>query len=113
MVPWVLLVLVVFWGLVGLPEMPKRKDPEIPVRVATAVVLVEVRNRLRVRVLLLLYAPHLELESVLLNEGDEVGRDRVHAELLLKVVKWLLRDSKCSLREIRAIAVVPKDELYV
>ncbi|MEZ4413183.1 MAG: efflux RND transporter permease subunit [Gemmatimonadales bacterium] len=36
-VSWVLLALVVAWGLYGYTHMPKRKDPVIPVRVATAI----------------------------------------------------------------------------
>ncbi|HQB30957.1 MAG TPA: efflux RND transporter permease subunit [Syntrophales bacterium] len=36
-VAWVLLLAVVFWGVFAVIEMPKRKDPEIPVRVAVAV----------------------------------------------------------------------------
>src|SRR5882724_10848628 len=34
---WVLLLAVICWGLYGYTQMPKRKDPAIPVRVATAV----------------------------------------------------------------------------
>ena len=36
-VTWVLLAAVVAWGIYGFVAMPKRKDPRIPVRVATAV----------------------------------------------------------------------------
>ncbi len=36
-VSWVLLLAVVFWGVFAVLEMPKRKDPEIPVRVAVAI----------------------------------------------------------------------------
>ena len=36
-VSWVLLLTVVFWGVFAVLEMPKRKDPEIPVRVAVAI----------------------------------------------------------------------------
>lgn len=36
-ISWVVLVTVVLWGVYGYLEMPKRKDPDIPVRVATAV----------------------------------------------------------------------------
>ncbi len=36
-VSWVLLVAVVFWGVFAVLEMPKRKDPETPVRVAVAI----------------------------------------------------------------------------
>src|SRR5262245_11677605 len=35
-VAWVLLVGTLLWGLFGYATMPKRKDPEIPVRVAVA-----------------------------------------------------------------------------
>lgn len=35
-VSWVLFVLTVLWGVFGYATMPKRKDPEIPVRVAAA-----------------------------------------------------------------------------
>lgn len=38
-VAWVLLVMVLLGGVMGYRQMPKRKDPEIPVRVAAAVVL--------------------------------------------------------------------------
>src|SRR5215472_15570713 len=37
-VAWVLLVATVAWGLLSYFAMPKRKDPEIPVRVAAAIV---------------------------------------------------------------------------
>ncbi|MCL2447654.1 MAG: efflux RND transporter permease subunit [Polyangiaceae bacterium] len=37
-VSWVLLVATVAWGLLSYVAMPKRKDPEVPVRVAAAVV---------------------------------------------------------------------------
>ena len=36
-ISWVLLVLTMIWGIVAYIDMPKRKDPEIPVRVASAV----------------------------------------------------------------------------
>src|SRR5262245_9469157 len=36
-ISWVVLVAVVLWGIYGYLKMPKRKDPDIPVRVATAV----------------------------------------------------------------------------
>jgi len=36
-VAWVLLVLLVAWGAYAYRTMPKRKDPEIPVRVAAAI----------------------------------------------------------------------------
>ena len=36
-ISWVLLVLTVIWGIVAFIDMPKRKDPDIPVRVASAV----------------------------------------------------------------------------
>lgn len=35
-VSWVLFVLTILWGIFGYATMPKRKDPEIPVRVAAA-----------------------------------------------------------------------------
>ncbi len=35
-ISWVLLIAVVLWGFYGYRKMPKRKDPEIPVRVAVA-----------------------------------------------------------------------------
>jgi multidrug efflux pump subunit AcrB len=35
-ISWVLLLAVVLWGIYGYMKMPKRKDPEIPVRVAVA-----------------------------------------------------------------------------
>jgi multidrug efflux pump len=35
-ISWVLLVAVVLWGFYGYMKMPKRKDPEIPVRIAVA-----------------------------------------------------------------------------
>jgi multidrug efflux pump subunit AcrB len=35
-ISWVLLVAVVLWGVYGYFKMPKRKDPEVPVRVAVA-----------------------------------------------------------------------------
>ena len=35
-ISWVLLVAVVLWGVYGYMKMPKRKDPEIPVRIAAA-----------------------------------------------------------------------------
>jgi multidrug efflux pump subunit AcrB len=38
-ISWVVLVAVVLWGVYGYLRMPKRKDPDIPVRVATAVTL--------------------------------------------------------------------------
>jgi multidrug efflux pump subunit AcrB len=37
-VAWVLLLATVLWGLLSYIAMPKRKDPEIPVRVAAAIV---------------------------------------------------------------------------
>ncbi|MEY4582986.1 MAG: hypothetical protein RL701_7689 [Pseudomonadota bacterium] len=37
-VAWMLLVATVIWGLLSYNAMPKRKDPEIPVRVAAAIV---------------------------------------------------------------------------
>src|SRR5215470_14912247 len=37
-VAWVLLIATVLWGLLSYVAMPKRKDPEIPVRVAAAIV---------------------------------------------------------------------------
>src|SRR5712692_3591369 len=36
-IAWVLLLAVCIWGLYGYLNMPQRKDPEIPVRVAVAV----------------------------------------------------------------------------
>lgn len=36
-ISWVVLAAVVLWGVYGYLNMPKRKDPDIPVRVATAV----------------------------------------------------------------------------
>jgi len=36
-ISWVVLIAVVLWGIYGYHAMPKRKDPEIPVRVASAV----------------------------------------------------------------------------
>ncbi len=36
-ISWVLLAVVFAWGLYGYRNMPKRKDPEIPVRVASAI----------------------------------------------------------------------------
>ena len=36
-ISWVLLAFVVLWGVWGYWKMPKRKDPEVPVRVAVAV----------------------------------------------------------------------------
>jgi multidrug efflux pump len=36
-ISWVVLVAVVLWGIYGYLKMLKRKDPDIPVRVATAV----------------------------------------------------------------------------
>ena len=35
-ISWVLLIGVVLWGIYGYLKMPKRKDPEVPVRVAVA-----------------------------------------------------------------------------
>ena len=35
-ISWVLLIAVVLWGFYGYMKMPKRKDPEIPVRIAVA-----------------------------------------------------------------------------
>src|SRR5262249_10574234 len=37
-IAWVLLVATVAWGLMAYAAMPKRKDPEIPVRLAAAIV---------------------------------------------------------------------------
>src|SRR5918911_4848814 len=37
-VAWVLLFATVLWGIYGYLRMPQRKDPEVPVRVAVAVV---------------------------------------------------------------------------
>jgi multidrug efflux pump subunit AcrB len=37
-VAWVLLALTIVWGIYGFLSMPKRKDPDIPVRVAAALV---------------------------------------------------------------------------
>src|SRR5262249_8728229 len=36
-VTWVLLLFTILWGVYGYITMPKRKDPDIPVRVAAAV----------------------------------------------------------------------------
>jgi multidrug efflux pump subunit AcrB len=36
-ISWVLLAAVIGWGVFGFVQMPKRKDPTIPVRIATAV----------------------------------------------------------------------------
>ncbi len=36
-VSWVLVVLTVVWGIISYAAMPKRKDPEIPVKVAAAI----------------------------------------------------------------------------
>src|SRR5262245_23899451 len=36
-ITWVLLVFTILWGVYGYLTMPKRKDPDIPVRVAAAV----------------------------------------------------------------------------
>ncbi|HEX6100501.1 MAG TPA: efflux RND transporter permease subunit [Thermoanaerobaculia bacterium] len=35
-ISWILLVAVVLWGIYGYMKMPKRKDPEVPVRIAVA-----------------------------------------------------------------------------
>ena len=35
-ISWVLLIAVVLWGVYGYMKMPKRKDPEVPVRLAVA-----------------------------------------------------------------------------
>src|SRR5437660_8888293 len=35
-VGWVLLVMSVLWGVYGYSRMPKRKDPEVPPRIAVA-----------------------------------------------------------------------------
>jgi len=35
-IAWVLLVVVILWGIYGYVNMPKRKDPDIPVRLAVA-----------------------------------------------------------------------------
>src|SRR5215510_11396042 len=37
-ISWVLLVATIAWGMLSYVAMPKRKDPEIPVRVAAAIV---------------------------------------------------------------------------
>ena len=37
-ISWVLLIAVMLWGVYGYMKMPKRKDPEIPVRVAAVLV---------------------------------------------------------------------------
>ena len=37
-VAWIVLVATIAWGLLSYVAMPKRKDPEIPVRVAAAIV---------------------------------------------------------------------------
>src|SRR5689334_10480026 len=36
-ISWVLLIGTILWGVFGYATMPKRKDPEIPVRVAVAI----------------------------------------------------------------------------
>jgi multidrug efflux pump subunit AcrB len=36
-ISWVLLIAAVFWGIYGYLDMPKRKDPEIPVRTAVVI----------------------------------------------------------------------------
>ena len=36
-ISWVVLLVVVVWGVYGYTHMPKRKDPQMPVRVATAI----------------------------------------------------------------------------
>ena len=36
-ISWVLLVGTILWGIFGYLTMPKRKDPEIPVRAAVAI----------------------------------------------------------------------------
>lgn len=36
-ISWVVLILTMLWGIVAYMDMPKRKDPEIPVRMASAV----------------------------------------------------------------------------
>jgi multidrug efflux pump subunit AcrB len=36
-IAWVVLVAVALWGVYGYLNMPKRKDPDIPVRVAVAI----------------------------------------------------------------------------
>ena len=35
-ISWVLLLAVIAWGFYGYMKMPKRKDPEVPVRIAVA-----------------------------------------------------------------------------
>ena len=37
-ISWVLLAGTILWGMFGYSTMPKRKDPEIPVRVACALI---------------------------------------------------------------------------
>src|SRR5690349_3465583 len=37
-ISWVLLVGTILWGMIGYTTMPKRKDPEIPVRSAVALI---------------------------------------------------------------------------
>src|SRR6185503_9609040 len=37
-VAWVLLVGTILWGILGYSTMPKRKDPDVPVRTAAAIV---------------------------------------------------------------------------
>ena len=36
-ISWVLLVGTILWGMFGYTTMPKRKDPDIPVRAAVAI----------------------------------------------------------------------------
>ncbi len=36
-IAWVLLIAVVGWGILGYAKMPKRKDPDIPIRQAVAI----------------------------------------------------------------------------
>src|SRR6185295_5877436 len=36
-ISWVLLIFTILWGIFSYMSMPKRKDPDIPVRVAAAV----------------------------------------------------------------------------
>jgi multidrug efflux pump subunit AcrB len=36
-ISWILLLAVMLWGIYGYLHMPKRKDPDIPERVATAI----------------------------------------------------------------------------
>ncbi len=36
-IAWILMLGVILWGIYGYLHMPKRKDPDIPERVATAI----------------------------------------------------------------------------